>query len=186
MGYKHYVGYIPKSEWNDIQKEIANMSDKAEIQDYLQHRATIIVELGRLYRFPEESKISNLLYDRKTEDYSSDDCEFFFVDNDNEFFLANIAIELQQCYVSWEENFIPMFEKLLKTGKLEINHEEKLLIEDLRFNIKKDKAELEYSKKDCGKTAPYNDWQYNYEACRLYTIHRNFDYYNNMLCVFAY
>ena len=87
MGYRHYVGYIPKKDLPEIMEEVKRLKSligtpkeddeddtysQYEITSYLQDKAKEIFCIGKLYYKNTES-IYDALYKNKGDDFSNDD-----------------------------------------------------------------------------------------------------------------
>ena len=203
MGYRHYVGYIPKKDLPEIMKEVDRLKNligtpkekypdetysQYEITSYLQDKATTVLELGKLY-YKNTEPIYQALYKNKGEDYSNDDTEFFFV-NDNKF-LMNISYAQMEIWSEIMKKWEPIIAKILNEEKLTMDENCELLEIKELFNREHDHYDHAvnwWKKTDFGGKdfKPYFDWQFNYAAVETFAIHKNFDYENNVLCVFAY
>ena len=202
MGYRHYVGYIPKKDLPEIMKEVERLKSligtpreddeddtysQYDITSYLQDKATSILELGKLY-WKNTDPIVKALYDNKGEDYSNDDTEFFFVKGDK--LLLDISFAQMQIWADLMRKWEPIVNKVLNKEKLTIDEECELLEiselfkqeyrgYDYAVRIKEKEVDLEWLK-------PYFKYQFNYSSVETYQKHMNFDYENNVICVFAY
>ena len=201
MGYRHYVGYISKKDLPEIMKEVERLKSligtpkkddeddkysQYDITSYLRDKSTTILELGKLYWKNTES-IVNVLYDNKGEDYSNEDTEFFIV-NDNKL-LLHLSYAMQKIWTNYIGEFKAALDKVINKGKEELTEEDKINLKELRAGI--DEEERYY--KTAIKNEPggwnfpaYNNWQFNYESCRVYNLHQDFDYTDKIMVVYAF
>ena len=194
MSYRYYVGYIPKDRLEEITKEAdrlksligtpkGNDEDETysmyDVTDYMQSQAIKLYCLGNLYCV-RENDILDILYENKSEDYSNDDTEFFFVKDDK--FIYKLSRASQKIWIDYLQGVNKALTKLLNNE--ELSEEDKRYIYELTRDIHYEITYYEASKnvEDC----PYNEWQFNYFTCTLYQQHKNFDYKNNVICVYGW
>ena len=130
MGYRHYVGYIPKKDLPEIMKEVDRLKNligtpreeypdetysKYDITSYLQDKATTALELGKLY-YKNTDSIYQALYKNKGDDYSNEDTEFFFVNDDK--LLLNISYAQMEIWSNLMKKWEPIIKKVLNEEKL--------------------------------------------------------------------
>lgn len=202
MGYRHYVGYIPKKDMDEVMKEVERLKgligqpkedypdenyDMYDITNYLQEKATTVLELGKLY-WKNTDSICDALYKNKGEDYSNDDTEFFFVNGNT--LLLDVAFAQMQIWADIMRKWEPIIIKVLNKEKLTMDENCELLEisnlfkqeykgYDYAIKAKEKQSDLEWIK-------PYYKYQFNYSSVETYQKHINFDYENNQICVFAY
>jgi len=183
MGYRHYVGYIEKSKYDELVKK-ANTLEGYEKTSFMIDNTTLVLELGKLY-WKNTEDIYNLLYENKTVDFSSTDTEFFII-NDNKI-LLHLSYAMQKIWVKYISEFNIVLDKIL--NKEELTDEEKLSLKELRSQIDEEECYLKTAiKNEPGgwNFPPYNNWQFNYEACRVYNLHQKFDYNDKVIVVCAF
>ncbi len=201
MGYRHYVGYILKKDMDEVMKEVERLKgligqprnddpdekyDMYDITNYLQEKATTVLELGKLY-WKNTDSICDALYKNKSEDFSNDDTEFFTINDDK--ILLHLSYAMQKIYIDYNAKYKEIINKILNKSKKDLTDEEKTQFKELLDDI--DREERYYNtaiKNESGgwDFPPYNNWQYNYEACRTYNLHKDFDYTDKVMVVFAY
>lgn len=193
MSYRYYVGYIPKDKLEEITKEAdrlksligtpkENDDETYSMYDVTSYMRNQVIELycfGNMYS-AGENDILNILYENKSEDYSNDDTGFFFVKDDK--FIYKLSRAYQKIWVDYLQGANKVLTKLLNNE--ELSEKDKRYIYELSRNLRCEQSYYEVSKnvEDC----PYNEWQFNYGACTLYQMHKNFDYKNNVLCVYGW
>lgn len=185
MGYRHYVGYIEKSKYDELVKK-ADTLEGYEKTSFMRDNATEILELGKLY-WKNTEDIYNLLYENKTVDFSNDDTEFFVIDDNK--ILLRLSYAMQKIWIKYIGEFKPALDKILSKSKKELTDEEKLSLKELRSQIDEEERYLKTAiKNESGSWdfPPYNNWQWNYEACRVYNLHQKFDYSDKIIVVYAY
>lgn len=193
MSYRYYVGYIPKDRLEEVTKEADRLKSLIgtpkdnddetysmyDVTDYMQSQAIKLYCLGNLYSV-RENDILDILYENKSEDYSNDDTEFFFVKDDK--FIYKLSRASQKIWVDYLQGVNKALTKLLNNE--ELSEEDKRYIYELTRDIHYEQSYYEASKNV--EACPYNEWQFNYFACKLYQQHKNFDYKNNVLCVYGW
>ena len=194
MSYRYYIGYIPKDKVEEITKEadkfksligIPKDNDDEtysmyDVTSYIRNQAVELYCLGNLYKM-SENEILDILYENKSEDYSNEDTQFFFVNDDK--FIYKLSRAYQKMWVDYLQKVNKALTKIL--DKKQLNEEDKRYIYNLTSDIRYEQACYEMAE-NIDNCAPYNDWQFNYAACELYQMHKNFDYKNNVLCVFGW
>lgn len=194
MGYRNYIGYIPKSKLPEIMKKVEELKGKIgtpkeddpeenytnwDITDYLQEQATLLHEFGKLYYNENGKKVREIIEKNKTQDFSNEDTEFFFVKKD-------VFLELSYAYMdSYCE-----YAKEAKSKLDEMKKQDTPLTDDQKGFI----AELSYDfwvnifrnqhRDDVLK--PYNPAYFNYGCCEFHMLHEYFDCENNAICVWGY
>ncbi len=158
-----------------------------DITDYLQEKATTILELGKLY-WKNTDSITDALYKNKGEDYSNEDTEFFFVNGNT--LLLDVAFAQMQIWADIMRKWEPIIIKVINKEKLTMDENCELLEisnlfkqeykgYDYAIKAKEKQGDLEWIK-------PYYKYQFNYSSVETYQKHMNFNYENNQICVFAY
>lgn len=194
MGYRHYIGYIPKRKLPEIMKKVEEIIAKIgtpkeddpeekytnwDITNYLQGQATLLHEFGKLYYNENGKKVREIIEKNKIEDFSNEDTEFFFVKKD-------VFLELSYAYMdSYCE-----YAKEAKSKLDEMKKQDTPLTDDQKGFI----AELSYDfwvnifrnqhRDDVLK--PYDPSYFNYGCCEFHMLHEYFDYENNVICVWGY
>lgn len=200
MGYRHYVGYIEKDRLPAVMKEVDRLKlligtpkeddedetyDMYDITDYLQEQAVVVHECGKLY-WEDTDDIQNLLYKDKTEDYSNEDTEFFFINNTN--ILFDLSFVVQKKFVRFLKDKREKLEKMMnKEEVIKVSEWAELI--DLVELLKQEERALELSEKLQVKNhphPPYTPYQYNYEAVKLFNKFENMNTEDKVFCVFAY
>ena len=155
-------------------------------------KAICLFELGKLY-WSSQQGIYDLLYKNKTEDFSNDDTEFFFI-NDNRF-LYNLSVECQRIWINCLKKYKDTLAKSISSKeKLDMDTRSELLeivqLFDSEINgfvLTEKRLQAIAENNDTPKDLLFfNRWQYNYIAVEYFLKHENFDYENNQLCIFAY
>ncbi len=185
MGYRHYVGYIEKSKYDELVKE-ANTLEGYEKTRFMRDNAVEIIEVGKLY-YKNTDDIYNLLYANKVEDFSNDDTEFFTINDDK--ILLHLSYAMQKIYIDYNAKYKDIINKILKKGKKDLTDVEKEQLNELLSDFEEEQRYYKTAiKNESGgwDFAPYNEWQFNYVACRTYNLHKSFDYTNKVMVVFAY
>ena len=203
MGYRHYVGYIPKKDLPEIMEEAKRLKSligtpkkddeddtysQYEITSYLRHKAKEVLCVGKLYYKNTES-IYDALYKNKGEDFSNEDTEFFFVNGNT--LLLDVALAQMGIWADLMRKWEPIIHKILSGKKLTMDEKCELLeISDL---FKQEYKHYDFAIKTKATGAPtlewlkpYFSWQFNYASVETYQKHADFDYENNAICVFAY
>lgn len=202
MGYRHYVGYIPKKDLPEIMKEVERLKSligtpkeddeddiysQYEITSYLQDKATTVLELGKLY-WKNTDPIVKALYDNKEEDYSNEDTEFFFVKGNK--LLLDVSFAQMQIWADLMRKWELIINKILNEEKLTMDENCELL--EISELFKQEYKSYDYAVKAKEKGTnlewlkPYLKYQFNYSSVETYQKHMNFDYENNAICVFGY
>lgn len=183
MGYRHYVGYIEKSKYEEIVKE-ADKLEGYKKTSFMQDNCTSLLELGKLY-YKNTEPIYNALYEHKSTDFSNDDSEFFVIDDDK--ILLHLSYAMQNIWANWVKPCQEILAKVI-AGQ-EATKDEKATLLELSETLKREVEDFEDGEKACEKgweTPPYFTWQFNYEACRVYNMHKYFNYTDKVMVVFAY
>lgn len=206
MGYRHYVGYIPKKDLPEILKEVEELKVKIgqpkenepeevysdyDVTRFMRGKAIELLNLGKLY-WKSQQGIYDLLYKNKTEDFSNEDTEFFLINDDR--FLYNLSVECQKIWTNCLKEYKDTLKKVINLDKVDMNTKCNLpeIYELFDSEIRELETAIEFNKiaeEENSKfrdLAPYNQWQYNYIAVEYFLKHKEFDYENNQLCVFAY
>lgn len=195
MGYRYYVGYFSKDKMGEILKEADRLKgligtpkedeenenyEYYDVSRYLRHSVESCYEVGKLWNDTSENDLDNLLHSNILYNYSSDEDEFYIIDNKKIF--------LQMSYIMqklWCKYLTPLKEALSgksRTKEQDENIEEllRLLTAEIRIceNSSKYVSEIDFP--------PFNSYQYNYLSSYYYEIHKNFDYDKYVLCVYAY
>lgn len=202
MGYRHYVGYIPKKDLPEIMKEVERLKSligtprgddeddtysQYDITSYLQDKTTEILGVGKLYYKNTES-IYDALYKNKGKDFSNDDTEFFFVNGNT--LLLDVAFAQMGIWADLMRKWESIINKILNKEKLTMDEDCELL--EISELFKQEYKSYEYAVKAKEKGTnlewlkPYLTYQFNYSSVETYQKHMNFDYENNAICVFAY
>ena len=147
---------------------------------YLIHSVEKRFEVGKLWNDTSENDLDNLLHSNILYNYSSDEDEFYIIDNKKIF--------LQMSYIMqklWCKYLTPLKEALSgksRTKEQDENIEEllRLLTAEIRIceNSSKYVGEIDFP--------PFNSHQYNYLSSYYYEIHKNFDYDKYVLYIYAY
>ncbi len=200
MGYRHYVGYIPKKDMDEIMKEVERLKgligqpkedypdetyDMYDITSYLRDKAVKVLELGKLY-YSNTDSIYHTLYANKVEDFSNEDTEFFTINDDK--ILLHLSYAMQKIYIDYNAKYKDIIDKILQ-GNKGLTEEEKVHLNELLrdFNEEQNHYNTAIKTESGGwDFAPYNQYRYDYEACRAYNLHESFDYTDKVMCVFAY
>lgn len=201
MGYRHYVGYIEKDRLPAIMKEVDRLKlligtpreddedetyDMYDITEYLQEQAFVVHECGKLY-WDDTDDIKNLLYKDKTEDYSNEDTEFFFINNSN--ILFDLSFVMQKKFVRFLKNKREKLEKLMNKEEV-IKASEWAEVIDLVELIKQEERAVEVAEKLQLKNHPHPPYtpyyQYNYAAAKLFNKFESMNTEDKVFCVFAY
>lgn len=194
MGYRNYIGYIPKNKLPEIMKKVEELKSKIgkpkeddteeeyekwDIFDYLQDQATLLHEFGKLYYNENGAKVREIIEKNKTQDFSGEDDEFFFVKKD-------VLLELSYAYMDSQ----CVYAKEVKDKLVEImnqdsplTEEQKRAIAEIRCDYSKDLFSNSYREK---LKKPYNPSFFSYASCEFYMLHKYFDCENNVLCVWGY
>lgn len=195
MGYRYYVGYFSKDKMCEILKEADRIKgligtpkedeedenyEQYDVSRYLRHSIEKCYEVGKLWNDTSENDLDNLLHSNILYNYSSDEDEFYIIDNKKIF--------LQMSYIMqklWCKYLTPLKEALSgksRTKEQDENIEEllRLLTAEIRIceNSSKYVGEIDFP--------PFNSYQYNYLSSYYYEIHKNFDYDKYVLCIYAY
>lgn len=195
MGYRYYVGYFSKDKMGEILKEADRLKgligtpkedeenenyEYYDVSRYLRHSVESCYEVGKLWNDTSENDLDNLLHSNILYNYSSDEDEFYIIDNKKIF--------LQMSYIMqklWIKYLTPLKEALdskSRTKEQDENIEEllRLLTAEIRIceNSSKYVGEIDFP--------PFNSYQYNYLSSYYYEIHKNFDYDKYVLCIYAY
>lgn len=194
MGYRHYIGYMPKSKLPEIMKKVEELKSKIgkpkeddpeekyddwDITDYLQGQATLIMELGKLYCGNDGTRIQNVLEKNKAQDFSCiGTSEFYFVKNE---VLLELSYAFMDNYSEWRKKAKKGLEEIRDSDK-PLTDKQKAFINCLIFDDFE--SEIEYDLNN--KQKPYDSDYYNYASCEFYMLHEYFDYKNNALCVWAW
>lgn len=195
MSYRYYIGYIPKDKVEEITKEanrlkslIGTFKDNDEdetysmydVTNYMRSQAIELYCFGSMYNVGEDDVLS-IFYENKSEDYSNEDTQFFFVKDDK--FIYKLSKAYQKIWVDYLQKINKILTKILNKKKL--SEEDKRYIYALTGDIRYEQACYEMAE-NIDNCVPYNEWQFNYAACELYQMHKNFDYKNNVLCVYGW
>lgn len=202
MGYRHYIGYIPKKDMDEVMKEVERLKgligqprnddpddnyDMYDITSYLRDKATTLAELGKLY-YLQDNTLYDTLYKNKGEDYSNDDTEFFFVNGNK--LLLDVSYAEMNMWTNYMKECRDVIQKVRKEE--ELTEDDKLMLSDIYRTFDREIETLDFAN---GRNRvnwfgndlePYYSWQFNYEAVEMFKTHKNFDYENNQICVFAY
>ena len=194
MGYRHYVGYLPKDKYEEVIAEAKRLEgligtpkedcpddtySKFDVTNYLIEQVQYCEEIGKLY-YGNTQPIYDLLYKNKTEDYSNCDTEFFFI-NDNNFFI-NLSIACMDCWNTYTKKLIPVFNKIF--NKEELNIADMAEIAELSEMFERDIKQIEFSKKHGLK--PFDEYRFYHLAQTYYDKYEDFNYEDKLLCVYAY
>lgn len=210
MGYRHYVGYIPKQNIQEVLEHVKHLKSLIgtprpsldgfivdeddrytdyDITEYLQDAASSLVELGKLY-YSNTDPITKVLYDSKGDDYSNDDTEFFFVNDPDHRFLYKLSVASMECWTSFLTKAKASIDSCITT-KTPLSIDQCADLLEVSELFKQEIRSQEFASKCIADSKqhpfpPFFQYQFNYEAAKIYYIHENFDYENNILCVFAY
>lgn len=203
MGYRHYVGYIPKKDLPKILEEAERLKslvgkpredDKDEtysmyeVTSYLTGQAKEILELGKLY-YKNTQPIYDVLYKNKAEDYSSSDTEFFFVNDPD--LLRSISFTQMDIWSELMKKWQLVIDKVIE-GKEELTFEEQSDLVEISELFESESKNTRFSKRNAAPgvksewNKPYFNWQFNYAAVETFQKYMDFDSENNAICVFAY
>lgn len=75
MGYRHYIGYIPKEKFEELKNKYPNV-EGYEIQKIFRDNTINIYECGKLY-YKNTEPIYDCIYNYKDWEIKDDDTEFF-------------------------------------------------------------------------------------------------------------
>ena len=202
MGYRHYIGYIPKKDMDEVMKEVERLKgligqpredfpddnyDMYDITNYLSDKATTLAELGKLY-YSDTDTLYDALYKNKGEDYSNDDTEFFFVNGNK--LLLDVSYAEMSMWANYMKECKDVIRKV-RTGE-ELTVDDKLILSDIYETFNREIVTLDFANSrnrvnwSGNDLEPYYSWQFNYEAVEMFKKHESFDYENNQICVFAY
>ena len=202
MGYRHYIGYIPKKDMDEIMKEVERLKgligqprdddpnynyDMYDITNYLSDKAITVAELGKLYYLQDET-LYDALYKNKGEDYSNDDTEFFFVNGNK--LLLDVSYAEMSMWTNYIKKCKDVIQKV-RTGE-ELTEDDKLMLSEIYRTFDREIETLDSANSrnrvnwSGNDLEPYYSWQFNYEAVEMFKKHESFDYENNQICVFAY
>lgn len=203
MGYRHYVGYIPKKDLPEIMKEVERLKSligtpregdeddtysQYEITSYLRDKATAVLELGKL-GWKNTDPIVKALYDNKGEDYSNEDTEFFFVNDPD--LLRSISFAEMDIWSELMKKWQLIIDKVIE-GKEKLTLEEQIDLTEISNLFKSEAQNTRFGKRNAAPgiksewTKPYSNWQFNYAAVETFQKYMDFDNENNVLCVYAY
>lgn len=133
MGYRHYVGYIPKKDLPEILKEVEELKVKIgqpkeneseevysdyDVTRFMRGKAIELLNLGKLY-WKSQQGIYDLLYKNKTEDFSNEDTEFFLINDDR--FLYNLSVECQKIWTNCLKEYKDTLKKAINLDKVDMN-----------------------------------------------------------------
>ena len=195
MGYRYYVGYFSKDKMGEILKEADRLKgligtpkedeedenyEYYDVSRYLRHSVESCYEVGKLWNDTSENDLYNLLHSNILYNYSSDEDEFYIIDN-KKFFLQ-MSYVMQKMWINY---LTPLKEALVSKSRTKEQDEN---IEELLRLLTAEIRICEYSSKYVGEIdfPPFNSYQYNYLSSYYYEIHKNFDYDKYVLCVYAY
>ena len=203
MGYRHYVGYIPKKDLPKILEEAERLKSLVgkpreddedetysmyEVTSYLRDQAKTILELGKLYYKNTES-IVKALYDNKGEDYSNEDTEFFFVNDPD--LLRSVSFAQMDIWCELMKKWQLIIDKVIE-GKEKLTWEEEAELVEISKLFESEAKNTRFSKRNAAPgvksewNKPYFNWQFNYAAVETFQKYMDFDNENNVLCVYAY
>lgn len=194
MGYRNYIGYIPKSQLPEIMKKVEELKAKIgkpkeddpeekyedyDITEYLQEQAILLHEFGKLYCNKNGEKVREIIEKNKTEDFSNEDTEFFFVKKD-------VFLELSYAYMdSYCEYAREAKNKLdeMKKQNRPLTDEQKGFIAELSYDFW---VVLYHNHNRDGVLKPYDPSYFNYGCCEFHILHEYFDCENNVICVWGW
>ena len=194
MGYRHYIGYIPKSRLPEIMKKVEELKEKYEkprkeylgeytddmITTFLQDQAILIYEIGKLYTSDFGKSIDKILYKNQTENFSSENYEFFFVKND---ILLELSYAYMDYWYKYTKKHIDKFIEILNSDNPLTKEQKEMINNNLNYylgNYRNANIQEEREK----KKSPYF-WTDDYVSCGFYTLYKWFDLENNVLCIWA-
>lgn len=186
MGYRHYVGFIPKDKFEEIKtlsKEefMKTYADYYEYDNTYYFSASVFEEkgqsssihcIGKLY-WKNTQEIYDTLYKYKLEDFpyfESEDTEFFILKPNNDFF-KELAKAYWNTYIRYIENADDI---TLARGKK--NRSNEWYKETFERMFEKNKNPFMLSNSDDFSFMTYN-WMH---------LHKTFDYENNVIYISAW
>lgn len=215
MGYRNYIGYFPKKEYNKIKSltppilyEYYNINPDEDSYIDIDNFATEIYELGKYCEFDYPKKSIKPFFKKKeTQSIFSSDHDLYVVEKE---FLANIISTYKERIKSYYNNMVNPFldnKEFLNsiTRDYDINNENKL-IEGYSFDFTKITVEqqtamynminhvksmrLEWSHLDGfdlndGTDEITSSWKYEYAIFELVRIYKTFDWKKNVMVYYG-
>ena len=210
MGYRHYVGYIPKENLQKVLGHVRYLKSVIgtprvsedgllideddcytdfDVTEYLHDQAFTLIELGKLY-YENTDPIYRTLYANKGDDYSNNDTEFFFINDPDHRFLYNLSVASMECWT----NFLRKAKKNLEScisSEAPLTLDQCMELQEINDLFEQEIRCQEFGTKCVANKkqhtfSPFSDYQFNYMAAKFYFLHEDFDYENDVLCVFAY
>lgn len=103
MGYRHYIGYIPKEKFEELKNKYPNV-EGYEIQKIFRDNTINIYECGKLY-YKNTEPIYDCIYNHKDWEIKDDDTEFFTLKSNK--FLYELSRATYQCWINYLKSDSP-------------------------------------------------------------------------------
>ena len=194
MGYRNYIGYINKEEYNKIKDKT-----KQELNEYYRNEdwfevyedeepyipcyklVECLYEFGKYVEFGDEKYYSPFFTDEKTQEYMTEEHDFFIVNKD---FLKHIINHYKEKIQTFYKGMLLPEEYKNKEFK-DIPEEYLIKWHDhIRFNSS-EWIELNTFHLEKGDEIT-TSWKYEYSIFELVRIYKHFDWENNIVVYYGW
>ena len=182
MGYRNYIGYIPKEKYELIKnfnynEFFAYYNEDTEDDGYVSHSsvATCLYELGKCFEISNEY-FKDFSLNNDVQKYLTDECDFYVVEKD---FLKHIIEKYKEIVKN-------IYINLLNDCEYEDISQKKA--RDFYNHIRSYSSEwliLETFNLENGEEIT-TSWKYEYAIFELVRIYKHLDWENNIMIYYGY
>jgi len=186
MGYRNYLGVIPKKEYNKIKKmtkeELFSYKNEDIEDGYVGPYKIVdqIYEYGKYCEFETDNYFSKFFKNKELSNYMLADHDFYIVQKEFlEMTINNYNERIKKYYTKMLDGVEDMLENKAMTFEKQVE-----LYDHIR-SMSSEWLQLTPYKLD-GRPSITTSWKYEYEIFELVRIYKTFDWKKNIMVYYGY